>query len=233
MFIENTEELAQNKLLLLYIIDRSEKPLTNEQITEFMLENNYMNYFLIQQYLSELINSSFIEYSITENKKTYKMLDKGKATLSYFEDRIPKKIKEEIANKFSEIKEDEKKATQVLSEFFQKDDAQFIVNLKLVENDETLFSLYINVATAKQAEKICHTWENNTEHIYKNVLNMLVGEEIASIEARIPLGSLPTRIFTITLLTSISNRVKVLVKILVMNRMFSLFHSNLLGIPFR
>lgn len=108
MFIENTEELAQNKLLLLYIIDRSEKPLTNEQITEFMLENNYMNYFLIQQYLSELINSSFIEYSITENKKTYKMLDKGKATLSYFEDRIPKKIKEEIANKFSEIKEDEK-----------------------------------------------------------------------------------------------------------------------------
>ncbi|WP_025642664.1 DUF4364 family protein [Schnuerera ultunensis] len=182
MFIENTEELAQNKLLLLYIIDRSEKPLTNEQITEFMLENNYMNYFLIQQYLSELINSSFIEYSITENKKTYKMLDKGKATLSYFEDRIPKKIKEEIANKFSEIKEDEKKATQVLSEFFQKDDAQFMVNLKLVENDETLFSLYINVATAKQAEKICHTWENNTEHIYKNVLNMLVGEEIASIE---------------------------------------------------
>ena len=44
MFTENTEELAQNKLLLLFIINKS-KPLTNEEITEFILENNYMNYF--------------------------------------------------------------------------------------------------------------------------------------------------------------------------------------------
>ena len=45
MFIENTESLAQNKLLLLYIIDKSENSLTNEEITEFLLENNYMNIF--------------------------------------------------------------------------------------------------------------------------------------------------------------------------------------------
>ena len=32
MFIENTEDLAQNKLLLLYIIDKSEKPLTSEKL---------------------------------------------------------------------------------------------------------------------------------------------------------------------------------------------------------
>ena len=61
MFIENTEELAQNKLLLLYVIKVSKTPFDNNRITEFMLEKNYMNYFLVQQYLSELINSNFIE----------------------------------------------------------------------------------------------------------------------------------------------------------------------------
>ena len=93
MFAENTEELAQNKLLLLYIIDKAEKPLTNEEITEFMLENNYMNYFLIQQYLSELTSSKFIEYVHEDDKKIYKMLNKGKITLYYFQDRIPEDIK--------------------------------------------------------------------------------------------------------------------------------------------
>ena len=34
MFLENTEELAQNKLLLLYIINKSNRPLTNNEITE-------------------------------------------------------------------------------------------------------------------------------------------------------------------------------------------------------
>lgn len=62
MFLENTEELAQNKLLLLYIIDKSNSSLTNNELTELVLKNNYMNYFLVQQYLSELIESGFIEY---------------------------------------------------------------------------------------------------------------------------------------------------------------------------
>ncbi|GFN36070.1 DUF4364 family protein [Tepidimicrobium xylanilyticum] len=182
MFIDSTEELAQNKLLLLYIIDKSEKPLTNEQITEFVLERNYMNYFLIQQFLSELIQSDFIEYINKDGNNYYHILDKGKATLSYFEDRIPKKIKEEIVEKFMEIREKEKKATQVLYDYYQKEDSQYMVNLKLVEKDETLFSLYINVATDEQARRICSVWESNTEYIYKNILNLLVGEKVASVE---------------------------------------------------
>ena len=182
MFIENTESLAQNKLLLLYIIDKSENSLTNEEITEFLLENNYMNYFLIQQYLSELIQSGFIEYINKKDKKIYILLNKGKITLSFFEDRISTKIKEEISDKFIKIKEDEKIATQVTGEYFQKCPDKYIVNLKLVENTETLFSLYLNVTTIKQAEKICNTWKDNTEFIYKNLLNMLADDKIISVE---------------------------------------------------
>ena len=180
MFIENTEELAQNKLLLLYIIDKSENSLSNEEISEFVLEKNLMNYFLIQQYLSELIESNFIEYVDTEDKKVYILLDKGKITLSYFEDRISTSIKEEICAKFTKIKEDEKKATQIIGEYFQKTDNEYIVNLRLIENTQNLFSLYLNVVTEKEGEIICNTWKSNTEYIYKNLLNMLVDDKITS-----------------------------------------------------
>ena len=72
MFIENTEELAQSKLLLLFIIDKSNTPLSNEELTEFILEKNYMNYFLTHQYLSELVETGFIEYREEDNKKYIK-----------------------------------------------------------------------------------------------------------------------------------------------------------------
>ena len=182
MFIENTEELAQNKLLLLYIIDKSENPLTNEGITEFVLDKNYMNYFLIQQYLSELIESDFIEYINKEDKRVYILLNKGEVALSYFQDRISNKVKGEISAKFGLIKDNERIATQVVSEYFKKSDNEYMVNLKLVENSETLLSLYLNVATVEQAKKICNTWKSKTEYIYKNLLNMLADENITSIE---------------------------------------------------
>ena len=182
MFVENTEELAQSKLLLLFIIDKSNTPLSNEELTEFILEKNYMNYFLIQQYLSELIETGFIKYCKEDDKKVYKILDKGKITLSYFEDRLPINIKNEISIEFKPTKNEDKLTSEVVGEYFKKDNGQYLVNLKLIENTETLFSLYLNVSTEEQAQKFCEIWKTNTEHIYINVFNMLAGEDIISIE---------------------------------------------------
>ena len=56
---EYNQELAENKLLLLYIFDKIQLPVSNNLITEIVLENNLFNYFHIQQYLSELVTSDF------------------------------------------------------------------------------------------------------------------------------------------------------------------------------
>ncbi len=56
------------------------------------------------------------------------------------------------------------------------------MNLKLVENEETLFSLYLNVTTEKTSKKICNTWKENTEFIFKNILNMLADDEIIPLD---------------------------------------------------
>lgn len=182
MFIENTEELAQSKLLLLYLIKFSASAFTNNEITEFVLERNYMNYFLVQQYLSELAESKFIETTKKDSKEVYLILEKGEIALSYFEERIPNKIKQELNDEFSEVKKKTKFETQVVSEFFEKENNQFVVNLKLVENDETLFSLYLDVSTKKQVDSICDRWKENTESIYQNIINLLTDEKTTPLE---------------------------------------------------
>lgn len=182
MFIENTEELAQSKLLLLYLIKHSNTSFTNSEITEFVLEKNYMNYFLVQQYLSELIESNFIETSKEDTRDVYLILEKGEIALSYFEERIPSRIKHELNVEFKEIIKKAKANAQVVTEFFEKDNNQFVVNLKLVENDETLFSLYLDVATKKQVDLICERWKENTESIYQNIVNLLTNEKTTPLE---------------------------------------------------
>jgi len=177
MFIENTEELAQNKLLLLYIIEKSKDDLTNQNITEIILEKNYMNYFLVQQYLSELISTKFIELVDSNDKKIYKLLDKGKVTLSYFEDRIEDKVKKELSGSLG-ISEEVEVKKEIIGEYFKQADYEYVVNLKLKEGEATLFSLYLNLANEKQAKEICENWESNPEYIYKNILNLVVGEDI-------------------------------------------------------
>ena len=74
---ENSLELAENKLLMLYILKSIKDPISNAQFTEIILENNFMNYFIFQQYLSELEESKFVEYHENNNKKLLVITEKG------------------------------------------------------------------------------------------------------------------------------------------------------------
>lgn len=177
MLIENTEDLAQNKLLLLYIIEKSAKPFAKDELVQFILEKNYMNYFLIQQYLGELLSSNFIELVQSDSKEVYIISQSGKETLSYFKDRISNTVKDDLKNQFGKKEKSDLIQTQVLCDFYEKENSQHVVNIKLVENDDTLFSLYLDVVTKKQAEVICEQWKNNTEYIYKNIIELLISKK--------------------------------------------------------
>ncbi|HHV39553.1 MAG TPA: DUF4364 family protein [Tepidimicrobium sp.] len=176
MFIENTEELAQNKLILLYIIDQSSIPLTNDEITEFVMENNYMNYFLIQQYLIELIESKFIKYIDEKEDRRYILSNKGNTTLFYFKDRINNRIKREISKKFSKLKKEIKKTTQIIGNFQKKNEKEYIVNLKLIKNQSAILNLSLTVPTADQARIICNKWKSDPECIYETIFNALIND---------------------------------------------------------
>lgn len=174
MFSHNNEELAQNKLILLYIIKESNYSFTKDQITEFVLEKNYMNFFSIQQYLSELVDAGFIILVENEDKEGYKLLEKGNIALDYFTSKIPNSIKEDLQAEFDLQKIKQKKETQVLAEHYQREDGQYVVNLKLVENDDTLYSLYLTVATIDQVETISNAWQERTDFIYSETIRLLI-----------------------------------------------------------
>ena len=64
MYEESSLELAENKLLLLYILKTLRQPISNTQLTEIVLENSFINYFTLQQYVNELEEAQFIEYTV-------------------------------------------------------------------------------------------------------------------------------------------------------------------------
>lgn len=176
MFVDNSKELAQNKLLILYILENSEIPMNNSEITQFLLENNYMNYFLAQQFISELVSSKFIEFSIKDGQEYYHLSKAGKDTLSFFNDRIPQALKEEVDKKYQKKKEEMVKDSQIIGNYYKKNDSEYIVNLKVIEKDITLFSMSLNVVSNKQAKMICNNWKENPQEIYKKIIDLLIDE---------------------------------------------------------
>ena len=86
---ENSAELAENKLLVLYVIKSLRQPISKTQLTEIILENNFINYFTLQQYISELETAEFVEYIEKNNKKLITITTKGENVLSIMNSLLP------------------------------------------------------------------------------------------------------------------------------------------------
>ncbi|WZL74450.1 DUF4364 family protein [Clostridiaceae bacterium 35-E11] len=174
MFFNNTQQLAEHKLILLYIFDQFSMPVTNTQITQLVMEKDYMNYFLLQQFLGELVNTGMLEYSQSNNNFFYLLTEKGKKTLEYFQDRLSNELKLTLQKSIEAKKQTFLKEMQIMADFTKKKENEYIVDLKVIENNITLIDLNLNVVSNKQAKQICEKWKKEAPTLYGDIIQLLI-----------------------------------------------------------
>jgi len=177
MIFRDTEELAENKLLLLFILKEIEMPVTGNEIIRIVLENDFMNYFALQQFLGELVKDNFITYYEDKGKHYYRMDKKGSDTLKLFLNRIPQKLRQDVLNYLTENMNRIKKEKQIIGRYTMEEENQYLVNLKMIENHKISMDLNLKIFSHKHARKICENWNNNAPDLYGKILNLLVKED--------------------------------------------------------
>lgn len=173
---DNTVDLAESKLMLLYIFSKIRFPISNNQITQIILENNLMNYFILQQYISELISADFLEYTRDNEKSRLLITQNGSEVLSLFQNRISSEKTEELDDYLNKHMDNIKREVTVTADYTIEHKNNFIVNLKAVENNSIIIDIKLNVASNKQARDICHKWKSNSSHIYSKLMELLINE---------------------------------------------------------
>ena len=97
-----TEPHTLTKLIVLYMLDKVDFPLTRAQIYEFILEKEYSDYFTLTQAIFELTEDGYIETAKKHASTFLSLTDKGRDTLTFFRNRISEGIKNDINRFFDE-----------------------------------------------------------------------------------------------------------------------------------
>lgn len=166
------KELAINKLIILQVFSEIDFPLSKSQITDIVLQNNLINYFDLQQSFHELEKSQMIEK--VKNKEQYIITNIGRQTIASLITTIPKDVLNIIKSYTDKNKDSIKLETQVFASYIKKSDIEYIVILKVVENDITLIELRLNVVSAMQAKQICAKWKQSYLQVYDQVMKLLI-----------------------------------------------------------
>lgn len=171
---DDKSKSAVNKLIILYILDEIDIPLTNTQITNIVLENSIINYFALQEALAEMEQSDLVKLEETEQKITFQPTEIGLKTLNIFQSKISKSVRTTLTEYISKNKDRIKKESEIQADFYKKNEHEYIVNLKALENDIVIIDLKLSVVSAKQAKFICEKWKSSSGKIYGQIMDTLI-----------------------------------------------------------
>ena len=78
------DPLTLYKLIILYMLQRVDFPLTKAQISDFILEKQYTSFLTLQQVISELIDADMITAHSIRNRTHLSITKEGRQTLDFF-----------------------------------------------------------------------------------------------------------------------------------------------------
>ena len=166
-------EIFDNKIIILYILEKNSKPLTVEQIAKFCEDFDDITYFDICTYIQELKSNGYIEEIYTQsNGSSYVITASGLSTLQELLELIPgvnlHNIKKIISKNIVKAKTD----FSIDNVVVPVNDA-FKVTCTIKEDKDEIVSITMYAANKDHARNITRNWNNNAEEIYDKLLEMM------------------------------------------------------------
>lgn len=165
-----------NKLILLFVFDKMEIPLSSATIAEVCCqENDWINYMDYMLTLPHLLEDQFIyEISSGGAEPFYSITPKGRVCLADFYINIPKSLRENIVAFVRANRLKYRRKQEYLGDYYMNKDGTYTVFLKIMELSGPQLELKIIVPTKQIAKNIYKKWPDKAEFVFSSLYENLV-----------------------------------------------------------
>lgn len=157
--------IAKNKLMILYIIKKSNYTITYNQLSNFILMYDLINYFTFVEYYNELKDSNFFT---NEKDNAITLSDFSEQILELLEDNIDENVKMKIDDVFTNTSLKDNNDVQIIP----LEDGEYLIKLSLNELDSN-FSFNFTVENIDEAKKIEKNWKDKNKSLYRQLVGVI------------------------------------------------------------
>ena len=174
----DNDTLVENKALILYVLDKVGKPISNTALLKLITGINNMNYFYFQQFLLDLIETKYV-IAYEKGKETiYELTDEGRQALDLVKDLIPGYLKFKADNNFKENLRKIENELSITADFTPNGENDYIVKCQITENNRTIFEIHTFATSRYHSKVIVDNWMHNADLIYPKILEILEHNDV-------------------------------------------------------
>ena len=158
------------KVAICYILTNVKESTTEQIIIEAMTAGEIANYYETADALAELLKEKVIE---KDENDFLKITEKGKTSVQFLEDNLPKTIREKSIATVSKLASREIYKKQIHSEIEECENG-FRVTLHVNDKEQDFMSLTLYVASKEQAVLIKEKFTNDPVKVYNSLILSLI-----------------------------------------------------------
>ncbi|NTV89675.1 MAG: DUF4364 family protein, partial [Clostridiales bacterium] len=166
-------EVVENKLILLYTINKLNLPVSNLQLIKLVLENRFMNYFQLQQNLDELERNGSLARTVTGGRSAYGITDSGVKTLQLLSAHLSAGFRARIDDVINSGRKNLREEILVKADFIPENEHDYTASCSVGEEDFPLMKLEVAAGSRNEARAICENWKKHSQDIYAEIIEAL------------------------------------------------------------
>lgn len=164
-----------NKLILLFVFDKMEVPLSENTILDMCCSsNNWLAYMDCQPILNQLIDCGWIYNIGNSGEPLYTITPDGRICLANFFIKIPASTREEISLFIKNNRAKYRRKQECVADYFMNKDGTYTAYLKIIEPAQPVLELKLVVPNRQIAKDIYKKWGEKAADVYRNLYENLV-----------------------------------------------------------
>lgn len=169
-------EQINNKLLVLFVLDKLEMPINEDILLHICsIDNNWMAPIFCKQIASELIDGGFVSKKVNENNSIYLTLTAdGRTCLAHFYNDIPFSVRESVSEFIKRERLNYRKKQEFFCDYYKNNDSSYTVRLVILEISKPIFETTLVVPSISVATSIYNSWQAKAPDVYKAIHEILI-----------------------------------------------------------
>ncbi|MCL1945407.1 MAG: DUF4364 family protein [Firmicutes bacterium] len=172
------EKDTTNKLILLFIFDKLDMPVTDTTLIDLVTSSNeWLSFLDFQISLSDLVESNFLYRSVQDTSVYYSITPNGRMCVSHFYNKIPSSLQVEISEYIKQNRMALRRNQEYYRHYSKNPDGTFTVILKIVDPVQTTLEIKINAPTDVSAKLAYSRWTEKAARTYFWLHEQLLDED--------------------------------------------------------
>ena len=167
------------KLILLFIFEKMEFPLTDESINDIIAHNpDWMTYIDFREALYRLVESKFVYRTANGAETSFSLTQAGRGALEQLYQKIPASLREEVIAFAKENRQKFKRRQEYTWDYFKNPDGKYTAVLRIrgAAADDNLLEIRLKVDTRAGAKNAVQKWRDKASSVYEQLYMLTLNE---------------------------------------------------------